>query len=885
MDLQSQLQEILGTAYHIDRELGGAGMSRVFVATELELDRQVVVKVLPPNLSADLNTDRFRREIHLAARLQHPHIVPLLAAGARGDLLYYTMPFIDGENLRTRLAHTGQLPVQEATRILREIADALSYAHSKGVVHRDIKPENILMSGSHALVTDFGVYKALSSATDETPTHGPIITSHGMTLGTPAYMAPEQAAADPNVDARADIYALGIVGYEMLSGTTPFGELDPQQTLSAHVTTLPAPVTQHRQQLPPGLAQTIMRCLEKRASDRWQTADDLHAALEPYATTSGATAASQAQSSFRWTPQRIAVAAGVVGLVAAGLIASTIAFRRSAQTIITGNTRQLTNAPGLEVHPAISPDGRMVAYVAGPSHRSRLYVRQLSGGRAIALTDSTTDAYLPQWKPDGSAILYGSGGRNYVVPALGGVPALVPGLDSLFGCVLSNAGDRVACTRVTSGTLVIAGSTGENPRVVPGTASGDGVGSPAWSPDDKLVAFTLNNLQFLSGENIGNLAPSSIWVVRADGGEAVRITDATHLNTSPVWTPDGTILFVSSLGGNRDIYMQRISGDLKPRGETVRLTTGLNAHTISLEKSGKTLAYSVFNTIANVWSAPIATAAAESPRLQQVTSGNQTIESISASQDGQWLAYDSNLNGNQDIFKVPVAGGEAQQLTHNDVDNFAPAWSPDSRQIAFHSLLKGNRDIHVMDASGADAQQVVATPREEYVPIWLSSGQGLQYGVFPDSVFEVRKGDGGWGQPRFLVRAGYNGISRDGKSTALGAAPGVVCADCPGGLYIMATDMTRRHVPTPKLANVIQSPGSVLWSADSRHVFMAIREKDGTSSIWQVPLNGDEEKRVLHLTDPSRQFYRTRVDVDARSFYFTIGDRQSDVWTMQLKKQ
>src|SRR5687768_14168673 len=331
-------------------------MSRVFVATEVELDRQVVVKVLPPNLSAELNVDRFRREIQLAARLQHPHIVPLLAAGARGDLLYYTMPLIDGEDLRARLTRTGQLPVQEATRILREIADALSYAHSKGIVHRDIKPENILISGSHALVTDFGVSKALSSATAETPKYKPILTTHGMALGTPAYMAPEQAAADPNIDARADIYALGIVGYELLSGKTPFGDLDPQQTISAHVTTLPAPVTQHRQQLPPGLAQTIMRCLEKRPADRWQTAEDLHAALEPYATTSGSTAASQAFSSFRWTPQRIAVAAGVVGLVAAGLIASTIAFRRSAQTITTGNTRQLTNAPGLEVHPAISPD-------------------------------------------------------------------------------------------------------------------------------------------------------------------------------------------------------------------------------------------------------------------------------------------------------------------------------------------------------------------------------------------------------------------------------------------------------------------------------------------------------------------------------------------------
>ncbi len=887
-DLQSQLQEILGTAYHIDRELGGAGMSRVFVATEAELDRQVVIKVLPPDLSAGINSDRFRREIQLAARLQHPHIVPLLAAGARGGLLYYTMPFIAGENLRTRLTRTGELPVQEATKILREVADALSYAHSQGVVHRDIKPENILISGNHALVTDFGVSKALSSATAETSIEGPTLTSLGIALGTPAYMAPEQAAADPMVDARADIYALGIVGYELLSGRTPFAGLNQQQTLSAHITTTPAPVAQHRPQLPPGLAAVIMRCIEKHPSDRWQSANDLHAALEPYATTSGATAPSQAISKrpFRWTPQRIAVAAGIVGLIATALIASTIAFRRGGQSYATSNTRQVTNAAGLEVHPAISPDGRMVAYIVGPSDRSRLYVRQLSGGRAIALTDSTKDAYLPQWKPDGSAILYGSAQRNYLIPTLGGIPAVVPGLDSLFGCTWSNAADRVACTRVNNGALVIAGATGENQHVVPGTASGDGAGSPAWSPNDKIVVFSQNNQQFLVGENIGNIAPSSIWVVRSSGGAPVRITDETHLNASPVWTPDGAVLFVSSLGGNRDIYMQRISGDLKPSGEPVRLTTGLNAHTISLDHSGKTIAYSVFNALANVWSAPISAAAVDAPRLQQLTSGNQTIESAYTSYDGQWLAYDSNLNGNQDIFKVPITGGEAQQLTHNGVDNFSPSWSPDDSQIAFHSLAKGNRDVYVMDASGANVHAIVATPSEEVIPVWMPDGNGIQYLVYPDSLFEVRRAGSGWGRPLFRFRAGIRANSRDGKSMIVGAPPGLLCADCPGGFYIMAPDMThRQYVATPKLGKVIQSPGGVTWSVDSRHVFLVTREKDGTSSIWQIPVNGDEEKRVLHLTDPSRQFYRTSLDVDSKNFYFTIGDRQSDIWTMELKKQ
>jgi serine/threonine-protein kinase len=889
-DLQSQLQEVLGPAYRIDRELGGAGMSRVFVATEIELDRQVVVKVLPPDLGAGINVDRFRREIQLAARLQHPHIVPLLAAGARGSVLYYTMPFIAGENLRTRITRAGELPVQEATKILREVADALSYAHSQGVVHRDIKPENILISGSHALVLDFGVSKALSSATSETPTDGPTLTSLGIALGTPAYMAPEQAAADPNVDARADIYALGIVGYELLAGRTPFSGLNQQQTLSAHVTTQPAPVSQHRPQLAPTLAATIMRCIEKHPSDRWQTADELHAALESYATTSGAGVPTQAVAPakpFTWTPQRIAVAAGILGLIATGLFASTIAFRRGGESLVVGTTKQVTNSPGLEVHPEISPDGKMIAYAAGPWDKSRIYVRQLSGGRAIALTDSTQSSAMPHWKPDGSAILYLGNGRNYLIPPLGGVAAVVPGLDTLSGCAWSNAGDRVACTHFVTGALVIAGANGENRRSVEGTAGkGDGVGTIAWSPDDKLIAFSVNSTQYLVGENIGNLASSSIWVVGSGGGAPVRITDETHLNTSPVWTTDGAILFVSTLGGNRDIYMQRIAGDLSKRGDPVRLTTGLNAHTISLDRSGSTLAYSVFNMVANIWSTPIPTSAAESPQLKQVTTGNQTIESGWISPDGQWIAYDSNLNGNTDIYKMAIAGGEPQQLTHNGADNFQPQWSPDGRQIAFHSLLKGNRDIYVVDASGGNPTPVVSSPSEELTPIWQPDGQRILYYAYPDSMFEVRRSGSGWGKPRFVLRALTFVFSPDGKQLAVGAAGRGLCADCQPGLYLMSPDGAgRRYVPTPKLNPLIASPGNVIWTRDSRHLFVAVREKDGTSAIWQVPINGDPEMRLVHLKDPDRQFFRSTVDVDSRNFYFPLGDRQSDVWTMELKKK
>jgi serine/threonine protein kinase/Tol biopolymer transport system component len=892
-DLQTQLQEILSTAYRVDRELGGAGMSRVFVATDTELDRQVVIKVLPPDLAAGINIDRFRREIQLAARLQHPHIVPLLAAGAKGSLLYYTMPFIGGENLRTRLTRVRELPVQEATKILREVADALSYAHEQGVVHRDIKPENILISGNHALVLDFGVSKALSSSTSETSTEGPTLTSLGIALGTPAYMAPEQAAADPNVDARADIYALGVVGYELLAGRTPFSGLNQQQTLSAHITTQPTPVSQHRPQLPPGLAQAIMRCLEKHPSDRWQSADDLHSALEPYSFTSGASAPHapvSVRKSFRWTPQRIAVAAGIVGVIGAGFIASTFAFRKNAPSIVAGNTKQVTNLSGLEIHPAISPDGRMVAYAAGSFENYRIYVRQISGGRAIALTDSLKSADWPRWSPDGSQIMYSTELRTHVIPSFGGMPVPFTDTVGLTSCVFSNKGDRVACSGARPQSfaaavgIYVAGVRGENPRLLPGTEGERGSFAPTWSPDDKFLAYVDGNSQFLAGQNIGNIAPSAIAIVSADGGNPIRITPFTSLNTSPVWTPDGNVLYVSSAGGNRDIYLQRLGRDGTSRGDPVRLTTGLNAHTISLDRSGTVLTYSVFNVATNIWATPLADLPRMSPR--SITSGNQTIEYFDISPDEKWLAYDSNLSGNQDIYKIPVEGGEPQQLTRESADDFSPSWSPDGKEIAYHTIAKGNRDIYVTDEAGTRHAPVLATPAEELSALWYPDGSGIFFYSFPNLIYSLRRSGGTWAKPKLLFHSVIVDISPDSKTYLSGAAPGEMCPTCPPGLYVV--DSTGKNYSAIPLQDQMMSrflaPGSVVW-ARSGAIYLSMAEKDGSSSVWRIDQKTGASQIVLHLTDPNRQLYRGGFDVGSKNVYYIIGDRQSDIWMMELKKQ
>ena len=276
-----RLSLALADRYRLERELGQGGMATVYLAHDLKHDRKVAVKVLREELSASLGKERFLREIKVAAALQHPHILPLYDSGAAEGLLFYVMPYVDGLSLRDKLTKEGELPIGDAVRILRDIADALSEAHRHGVVHRDLKPENVMLRGRHALVMDFGVAKALSDATGRQS-----LTTVGIALGTPTYMAPEQAVADPHVDHRADLYAFGVVAYELLAARPPFTGATPQQILAAHVTAAAEPVTTHRT-MPPALAALVMRCLEKRPADRPQSAEELITQLEAVLTPSG----------------------------------------------------------------------------------------------------------------------------------------------------------------------------------------------------------------------------------------------------------------------------------------------------------------------------------------------------------------------------------------------------------------------------------------------------------------------------------------------------------------------------------------------------------------------------------------------------------------------
>ncbi|HYN82609.1 MAG TPA: protein kinase [Gemmatimonadaceae bacterium] len=443
-DLRATLERTLGDTYAFERELGGGGMSRVFLAEDRALERRVVVKVLKHDMAEGVSVDRFRREIQLAAKLQHPHIVPLLASGEIASTPYFTMPFIEGESLRARLSREGELPVNEAVRILRHVAAALSYAHKHGVVHRDIKPDNVMLADEFALVTDFGVAKALSASAPTATTGGGGLTSLGLAIGTPAYMAPEQAVADPNVDHRADIYSWGIMAYEMLTGWPPFSGMSAQATLAAQAIQKPEPIQTKRPGLPPVLVDLVMRSLEKRPSDRPQTAGELLQGLDLVATSSGGTAATAVLPAARrrpWLPLIIGGAAVAIAAIAL------FAWRGSR------------SSPEL---PAASAPGGTPASTA-ISSVAVLPLENLGGDTAdVYFSDGMTDelanalAKLPGLKVASRTSAYSFKGKN----ADPGVIGRALKVQALLGGTVRRAGNQLRVTaqltNVSDGLLIWA---------------------------------------------------------------------------------------------------------------------------------------------------------------------------------------------------------------------------------------------------------------------------------------------------------------------------------------------------------------------------------------------------------------------------------------------
>jgi Tol biopolymer transport system component len=680
-------------------------------------------------------------------------------------------------------------------------------------------------------------------------------------------MSPEQARGE-SVDHRSDIFSFGVVLYEMLTGGLPFRGKSGTDTLSA-ILRDPTPRLsgiENAEELQP----VVNRCLAKDPEERYQTTKDLLADIRRVKrdTESGARAAT--------TPSR----RGTQWVIAAALAVSTgaaLLLLRSTSRFVprVGRTIQVTRDPGLEIDASISPDGKLVAYAAGPQHEARIYVRLIAGGRPVALSGSLSGSHrFPRWSPDGASISFlrevPNDWETYIVPALGGVPRRFP-VPRAFELVWSPDGEHVAYL-TDNGFFIGPAKGGEARRV------GDWPRASCliWSPDGSRVAFTSGNPDYLYNLNV---APSSIWVVDVRGGEPERITDETHINISPVWTIDGkSLLFVSDRGGGRDVYRITIDRDGEPFSEPERVTTGLNVFTIASSANGRMLSYSVATLRQNLWTLP---APAEGPvsvkGSRPVTTGNQVIEGVGISADGKWLAFDSDQSGDRDLFKVQVEGGEPVRITSDPAMDCCPSWSPDGREIAFHAVRTGSRDVFVVSSDGGAARQLTSDPAQEYYPHWSADGTKIVFhsnrsGVPELYVVSNDRGElFGEAPERLTFDGGFHPRwSPDGRLIAyVRSAFGVSVVSSGGG-------------PSRALTDFGSAP---MWSKDSQTIFFIQSPPGERGGIWSVSVLGDEPKQLVRFDDPTRPPARPEWTSDGQNFSFTLAEFESDVWVMELDNE
>ncbi len=892
-DLFERLKTALVDRYAIDREIGSGGMATVYLAEDLKHHRQVAIKVLRPDLAATLGPERFLREIEVAARLQHPHILPLHDSGEADGFLFYVMPYVEGQSLRDKVAKEGELPIGEAVRILRDVVDALTEAHANNVVHRDIKPENILLRGRHALVTDFGVAKAVSEATGREK-----LTTAGVALGTPAYMAPEQASADPHLDQRVDIYAVGAVAYELLTGRPVFMGTTPQMILSAHMTEAPQPVTKHRDTVPPVLEQLVLRCLEKKPADRFQSAEELLSQLEALTTPSGGVTPMDTRPLPAAPSQgrRLVPAAlgGAAALIVIGFLGMQL-LKSGPLIITTSNIVRVTNAPGVEYQQAISPDGSDVAYVVRQSGRIavRSTINVGSGGESHPGEDVGAYHRHPSWTPDGASVRFAACIQPFgrlacdwkEVGRLGGSDRTIS--------VPRRASDRYAWS--VDGTRVAFASRdsiyaysvddGEPELLGVHTINPWGPHSLAWSPDGRWIAYVNGNPQWRWSGNVSN---ASIWLLDADGGEPIPVTDEASLNVSPQWLPDSRhLLFVSNRDGPRGIYIVEVGPD-GPRGSPRSVLGSSDPHSISVSADGRKLAYAKFTVAQNIWSVPIPRIGSVSIRdAVPVTTGTQVIEEHSLSPDGEWIAFDSDIRGEFDLYTMPLAGGEPRPVADIDGVEFAPDWSPDGSEIAFYAASpergNGSTEVLVVSADGGTPEQLTDFPGADGHPDWSPDGLTLAYhsqgpqgvGGYRSWILTRDSVGGPWSDPFPLTDfgCGFPAWAPDGLSLVCDAGHEIVRVSRAGEA------LWRYDASTAGF----EGEAVPQFSLDGSRVYFYGRPKGDQLGVWWIPADGGEATEVLVSDDPSLEMVGFGLTVGSEHLYVTVAEYESDIWVMDLE--
>jgi len=816
----------LSSRYRIEREVGQGGMATVYLAHDLRHDRRVALKVLRPELAAILGGDRFLKEIKTTANLQHPHILSLFDSGEVDGVVYYVMPYIEGESLRARLVREKQLPVDEAIRIGREVADALSYAHRHGVIHRDVKPENILLHDGRALVADFGIALAVSSAGGSTR-----MTETGMSLGTPHYMSPEQAMGEREITARSDVYALACVVYEMLTGEPPFTGPTAQAIVARVLTEEPRSLTIQRKTIPPHVEMAVMVALSKLPADRFAGAAQFGEALAAPGLLTTRTTATMALPGAdpvvrRW--RRGALTACAVAIAAAGL-ALWAQIRPPSEAPVTrfglvldDSAASLTYSGTITQPPrlAISPDGRTLVYAGGNrgGRRSQgLFLRRLDRLDTQVL-QGTEAAVAPAISPDGTQLAFvtnrvGEGPVLKVGSLHGGLPVVVA--RGGFGSGPVWGPDR---------HVYFFDETGRTIRRVP---AGGGPVQDVLRPGgaDSTKAFSYLNLlpdgatALVMGVGINRADPSGYDLYAVDlksGRRGERLQGVAGAVTAT-----GHLVYLTYDGTLMGVEFDRKT--LSPRGQPVPLVTGVDVrfegHTDLVLAASGTLAYVSTGTNAPedfVW-------ISRSGQLTVVDPAwtDPEFEEFQLSPDGTRLAVTVGTD-RQDIWIKQLDRGPRSRLTFGGVDKNHPSWTPDGKYIGYTTVEGGKSSVWRRRADGVGPEELITRLEGAVGDIrWSRDGKRLLLVVDGPSSLDI-----------FVLRPGEDTVATPLLNESYHEALPALSPDGTWLAYVsMETGTPEVFVrPFPEISAgkwQISSAGAdgVQWSADGREIYF--RSADG----------------------------------------------------------
>ena len=733
-DPLARLAAALADRYRIERELGAGGMATVYLAHDLRHDRKIAIKVLRPELAAVIGADRFLSEIRTTANLQHPHILPLFDSGEADSFLFYAMPFVEGISLRDRMTREKQLPIAEAVRIASEIASALDYAHRHGVIHRDIKPENILLHDGSALVADFGIALAASKA-------GTRMTETGMSLGTPQYMSPEQAMGERELDQRSDVYALGCVTYEMLTGEPPFSGPTAQAIVAKVMTAEPADVTSLRKTVPAHVAQAVHTALQKLPADRFDSAKAFADALAHAGTDGGGNATrvmprAAGRPRARAPQLMIGALLGLAGLVLGAL--GMRALRRDPEPVPTVRVQlRFRGGQELRAQPypslAAAPDGSGITY-HGPGANSvtQLWLRRWDQLGAQRLTQSDPESCCATFSPTGDTLAYLSWPRRlHLLPLTGGVPRTLPDLGLLSASDYGGGIDWGADGRVYAvgpeGLLRIdiARATKEV-LARPDTVRGDLVFLwPHVLPGAKAALVTV-----IPKDAAFDPARTSIGVVDFATGRVETILQGVRA----IYAPTGHLIFARANGVLSavpfDLHTLRTKGTARELPDTVAVRSGNSAPAVDLALDPRgTLAY-----VAGGEETYQTVIVDRTGTPQPFGDGNVSTlgDGVAVSPDGGRVVQ--SLGGEDrtvHLWVQPTGGGPHVRLTFDGSLNNRPRWHPGTNDISYdsdrESVGSAKLRLYERDATGQGPVRRVATgdPRAVGDHVWSPDGKWL----------------------------------------------------------------------------------------------------------------------------------------------------------------